>query len=262
MLNKNQAIGVLDSGIGGLTVLKQTLSQMPNEKFVFIGDQENMPYGPRTKEDVTNLTRKLVQFLISKNVKAIVFACNTATAEAMEEIQREVQIPLLGVIKPGSSAAVANTKKRLGIIATEGTIKSQSYKQEIWKLNSDMVIYDKATPTLVPMIESGIIDESIISRELQYFKDKNIESIVLGCTHYPIIREEISGFFDDKVKIIDPSYNTAEKLIEVLTENNMLGNQRQSVDFYTTADSNSFDQAITRILGINNPQSLEVNLSD
>lgn len=261
-MDNNLPIGLLDSGIGGLTVLKQALQQLPKEKFIFIGDQKYMPYGPRTKEDVTNLTRRLVKFLISKKVKAIVFACNTATAEAMEEIQLEVDVPLIGVVEPGSKAATAVTNKKLGIIATEGTIKSQLYTKEVHKLNSDLIIFDKATPTFVPMIEAGKADQDIIKNELQYFDDKDIETIILGCTHYPIIANEVAQYFDNRVQVVDPSYNTVEELKNYLDVNNLLADQKQSVEYYTTADADKFASAITRILKIENPQAYEVNLDD
>ncbi|MGR3742077.1 glutamate racemase [Companilactobacillus sp. DQM5] len=259
MIN-NQPIGVLDSGVGGLTVLKQLIKRLPNEKFVFIGDQKRMPYGSKSREEVIQFTRQMIKFLLSKNVKAIIFACNTATAEALDVLKSEVDVPLIGVIKSGSEDAVEATKKNVGVIATQGTVLTGMYEKEILKLNSDLKVYSKAAPKFVPMIESGNIDSLEVSRVLNYFDDKKIETLVLGCTHYPIILSEIDNYFNGKIKIIDPSFKTTEKLAEVLDKKDIHGNSKQEISFFTTGDSNNFDKFIFQILNIKIPQSRSVNI--
>lgn len=261
MIN-NQPIGILDSGIGGMTVLKQALDKLPNEDFIFICDQKNLPYGSKTKDEIINFTRKMVNFLISKNAKIIVFACNTATAEALDTIQSEVSIPLIGVIKSGSTAAVELGKKRIGLIATQATIKSKRYEEEIKALDNNIEVISRATPDFVPMIESGVIDKNVIAKNLKYFDDKNIDGLILGCTHYPIIEKEINAYFDDNVKIIDPSFNVVKTLSESLEKSGNATNNKRKVSFYTTKDSIKLNNSIEKILNIRNAQAQRVVLGD
>ncbi|MDO1605918.1 glutamate racemase [Lactobacillus sp. YT155] len=259
-MTNNQPIGVLDSGIGGLTVLKQLMQQLPNEKYIFIGDQKRLPYGAKAKQEVIDCTRELVQFFIEKNAKLIVYACNTATAQAMETLQKEFDIPMIGVIQSGSEEAVKQTQQKVGVIATVGTIDSRSYEEKIKQLNPDLTVYAKATPDFVPMIENNQIDTTLIAENLHYFDDKNIESLVLGCTHYPIIAQQIDDYFGGRVKIIDPSLQTAVTTLNYLTENNMLGNNSEPADFYTTDDPQRFNQAIEMILNLKQVNSMKVNV--
>lgn len=261
MIN-NQPIGILDSGIGGMTVLKRALDKLPNEDFIFICDQKNLPYGSKTKDEIINFTRKMVNFLISKNVKTIVFACNTATAEALDTIQSEIDIPLIGVIKSGSTAAIELGKKRIGLIATQATIKSKRYEEEIKALNENVEVISKATPDFVPMIESGVIDKNIIAKNLEYFDNKNIDGLILGCTHYPIIEKEINDYFDDNVKIIDPSFNVVKILSESLKKSDNEADNKQKVSFYTTKDNLNLNNSIEKILNIKDAQAQEVILGD
>lgn len=261
MIN-NQPIGILDSGIGGMTVLKKALEQLPNEKFIFICDQKNLPYGSKTKEEIVTLTRKMVKFLISKKVKAIVFACNTATAEALDILQKEVNVPLIGVIKSGSSAAIESINNNIGLIATEATIKSKQYEKEIHALDSSRTIFSKAMPDFVPMIESGVIDKEVIARNLRYFDDKNIEGIILGCTHYPIIEKEIAEYFRGKINIVDPSTNVVKILTNILKNNELEANNKQEVSFYTTGSNMKLNKFIEKILNIDNAHSKNVILGD
>lgn len=247
---ENRPVGILDSGIGGLTVLKQALKQLPNENYIFIGDQKNMPYGSRPKEEIIELTRNMVNFLILKGVKAIVFACNTATAEALDSLKEEVNIPLIGVIKSGSKAAIETDANTVGLIATEGTVKSGKYETELKNLKPSVDVISLATPKFVPMIESGNFDKEVLEESLSYFNDKKIETLILGCTHYPIIKKEISNYFNNSIEIVDPSFNTVKLLQEKLQNENILGNSVGKSEFYTTGNASDFSDSVKKLLDI------------
>ncbi len=223
----NRPIGVFDSGLGGLTVLKEIMKILPNENIVYFGDTARVPYGPRSKETVKKYTFQAIDFLISKNVKAIVIACNTATARALEEAQQKYDIPILGVIEAGAKTAVISTKnKKVGIIGTEGTIRSKAYNFEIGKLDKDIQIMDKACPLFVPIVEEGWANTDIAHLTAKKYLDELIEegidSLVLGCTHYPLLKKTIGEIVSDNVILVNPAKETAKDLKDVLAKSDML----------------------------------------
>ncbi len=228
----NRPIGVFDSGLGGLTVLKEIMKITPNENIVYFGDTARVPYGPRSKETIVKYTFQAIDFLISKNVKAIVIACNTATARALKEANEKYNIPILGVIEAGARTAAYTTKNKIvGVIGTDGTIRSKAYNVEISKLDSDIKIIDKACPLFVPIVEEGWANTDIASltakRYLEELIDEGIDSLVLGCTHYPLLKRTIGEIVGEKVTLVNPAKETAKDLKKILEENNML---RESVE--------------------------------
>ena len=239
----NNPIGVFDSGLGGLTVLKEIMDILPNENIIYFGDTARVPYGPRSKETVIKYTFQAINFLLTKNVKAIVIACNTATATSLVVAQQHYNMPIVGVIEAGARTAVEMTKNnKVGVIGTEGTINSKAYEQEIHKLNSSIQILGKSCPLFVPIAEEGWSDTEVAyltaMRYLQELKDSNIDSLVLGCTHYPLLINTISKVMGDKVTLVNPARETAKDLLNILSDKNLLREEKAEPDYsYYVSDA-------------------------
>ncbi|WAW15002.1 glutamate racemase [Peptostreptococcus equinus] len=222
----NRPIGVFDSGLGGLTVLKEINKYLENEDTIYFGDTARVPYGPRSKETIIKYTFQAINFLITKNVKAIVIACNTATARALSEARIQFTIPIVGVIEPGAKTASEYTKNNIvGVIGTAGTISSKAYVKAINRRNPDIKVIAKACPLFVPLVEEGWANKEISSVAAHMYLDELVEqgvdSIVLGCTHYPILKRTIGEAVGMDVKLINPAKETALYLKKILEENNM-----------------------------------------
>lgn len=213
----NAPIGVFDSGVGGLTVAREIMRQLPNERIVYFGDTARVPYGSKSRETVTRFSGQIVRFLQTQNVKAIVAACNTASAYALDDLEKEVDIPMLGVVKPGAKAALKTTHNgRIGVIATEATIGSGIYKRYIEKYDSNVNVIGKACPLFVPLAEEGLwedpVTDEIARRYLAELVDIDIDTLILGCTHYPLLRSTIAKIMGEKVTLVNPAYETAREL--------------------------------------------------
>lgn len=225
-------IGVFDSGVGGLTVAREIMRQIPNERLVYFGDTARVPYGNKSKETVTRYSRQIVRFLETQKVKAIVVACNTASAYALEEIEKELNIPIIGVVKPGARvAAEATRNKRVGVIATAGTIQSQIYTDYIQGIEKDIQVIGKACPLFVPLVEEGLLEDpvtdEIATRYLNELKDIDIDTLILGCTHYPLIRSTVGRIMGDEVTLVNPAYETARELKGLLEKEGLLNPSTQ-----------------------------------
>lgn len=225
--DKTAPIGVFDSGIGGLTVAREIMRQMPNEKIIYFGDTARVPYGSKSKETVTKFSKQIVRFLQTHDVKTIVIACNTASAFALDELEKEIDIPIIGVVKPGTNAALKSTKNgRIGVIATEATIGSQIYTKYIKQSNEEAEIYGKACPLFVPLIEEGLLEDpvtdEIARRYLAELIDLDIDTLILGCTHYPLIRKALGRIMGEDVTLVNPAYETAIMLRDMLEEKGLL----------------------------------------
>ncbi len=230
--NKNAPIGVFDSGVGGLTVAREIMRQIPNEKIVYFGDTARVPYGSKSKDTITRFSRQIVRFLETQEVKAIVVACNTASAYALDELEKEVDIPIIGVVRPGAKVAAEATKNgKIGVIATEGTISSGIYSSYIKQIKKDAKVIGKACPLFVPLVEEGLwedpVTDEIARRYLTEFseQDKDIDTLILGCTHYPLIRSTLGRIIGDKVTLVNPAYETARELKELLIEKDLLNDK-------------------------------------
>lgn len=231
---KDLPIGVFDSGVGGLTVAREIMRQIPNERIVYFGDTARVPYGSKSRETVTKYSRQIVRFLKTQNVKAIVIACNTASAYALEQIEKEIEIPIIGVVKPGAvTAARATRNGKIGVIATEGTINSQIYTQYIKDLKGDVQVLGKACPLFVPLVEEGLLEDpvtdEIAQRYLSVLIDSGIDTLILGCTHYPLIRSTVGKVMGDKVTLVNPAYETAIELKHLLEEKSMLQDKKPAL---------------------------------
>ncbi len=226
IMDKNAPIGVFDSGVGGLTVAREIMRQIPNERIVYFGDTARVPYGSKSKDNIIKFSRQIIRFLKTENVKAIVIACNTASALALDEMQQEFDLPILGVVKPGAKVAVETTvNKRIGLIGTEANIRSGVYTRYIKSLDDEAKVFEKACPLFVPLVEEGWLHDDITlqvaSRYLEELKEKDIDTLIMGCTHYPLIRSTIRKVMGDKVNLVNPAYETAIELKNLLERDNL-----------------------------------------
>ncbi len=224
---RNQPIGIFDSGVGGLTVAREIMRQMPDERLIYFGDTARVPYGGKSRETVLRYARQITRFLISRDVKAVVVACNTATAFALEDLQKEFDLPVIGVIHPGAEAAAAATKNgRVGVIGTQGTIGSGIYEAVLGQLDPAISVFGKACPLLCPLVEEGWLDDPItievIHRYLAELKKQDVDTLVLGCTHYPLLRHQMEREMGPEVALINPAYETAVTCKRVLMQHRLL----------------------------------------
>lgn len=218
----NAPIGVFDSGVGGLTVAREIMRQLPNEKIVYFGDTARVPYGSKSPETITRFSRQIVRFLQTQEVKAIVIACNSASACALDALEEEVELPIIDVVRPGAKTAIEATKNgKIGVIATEATIRSGIYKRYIEENNKNVSVIGKACPLFVPLVEEGLwedpVTDEIAGRYLSELIDIDIDTLILGCTHYPLICSTVGRIMGDKVTLVNPAYETAREL-KVLLE--------------------------------------------
>ena len=250
LLHKDAPIGVFDSGIGGLTVAREIMRQMPNEKIIYFGDTARVPYGNKSQETVTRFSEQIVRFLNTFQVKTIVVACNTASAYALDTLEKESQIPIIGVVKPGAKAAVEATRNgRIGVIATAATIGSKIYSKYITELNSDVTIHGKACPLFVPLVEEGLWDDPVTNeiarRYLAELIDIDIDTLILGCTHYPLIRTALGRIMGDRVTLVNPAYETAIELKAMLQKMDLLNEETPGLgsnqyEFYVSDNEEQF----------------------
>jgi|SRR5690625_884270 len=244
----DQAIGVIDSGVGGLTVAQELMRQLPKEKLIYLGDTKRCPYGPRTKEEVQKFTWEMVDFLMNKEIKTLVVACNTATAFTLPILRKKLDIPVIGVIKPGARAAIKSTQNRhIGVIGTEGTIRSHAYENALKRLHTDIHVNSLACPALVPMVEQGVFSgehaKKVVTQSLAEMKTNNhIDTLILGCTHYPLIKETIQEVIGDHVTIVSSSEETARETSTILDVHDLLykGEKSPHHEFYMTGDLEMF----------------------
>lgn len=249
-------IGVFDSGIGGLTVLKELNKELPEEGIIYLGDTARVPYGIRSAETVRRYSFENTAFLVSKGIKMLIVACNTASAVSLDDIRERFKIPVLGVISPGARAAVAATKnKRIGIIGTEATINSSAYTKEIKIHNPDIEVIGIPCPLFVPIVEEGFNDDDIArliaNRYLQGLKESGIDTLVLGCTHYPLLKEVISEVVGRDIVLIDSAIETAKEAKIKIQTLGIQGSPKTNPlrRFYVTDSPERFKRIGERFLG-------------
>lgn len=243
-------IGVFDSGVGGLTVVKQVMKVMPHEHIVYFGDTARVPYGTKSKDAVTKYSLQNVRFLQSKDVKAIIVACNTASSNSLEAMRAATDIPIFGVVVPGVEAAVRATQnQKVGVIGTIATVRSGAYESMIRQKNPDIAVYSKACPLFVPLAEEGWTDNDISRLTAQqYLKEllaKDIDTLVLGCTHYPLLKRCIGTTVGERVKLVDPAKATARQVRDFLAQQNRLNeNDTEGERHFYLSDTTSMFQAL------------------
>lgn len=227
-MDKNNPIGVFDSGIGGLTIVKELMQLLPNEDIIYFGDLGRLPYGNKSVETINKFSSQTVQFLLKQNVKAIIIACNTISAVAKDTIKKLTgNIPVINIVESGARLALDITENNVvGIIATLATIKSNAYPKALYALNSNIEVFVKACPLLVPMIEEGFIShpalEMVVQEYLQYFNSSKIDTLILGCTHYPLIKPVIEKVINNNIKVIDPAIYACLNLKKTLEDQSLL----------------------------------------
>ncbi len=271
-IDKNAApIGVFDSGVGGLTVAREIMRQLPNENLVYFGDTARVPYGSKSPNNIIRYSRQIINFLKTKGVKAIVIACNTASALALEVVREESDIPIIGVVEPGARAALAMTNsKKIGVIGTEATIQSAMYEKIIHSLDPEVSVIGKACPLFVPLVEEGFakhkVSEEIIDYYLASMKETDIDSLILGCTHYPLLRSKIREYMGEGIVLINPAYETAMDLKRLLEENNMTNSgaseEWASYSFYVSDAADKFKRFANSILPYNIETIEQINIEE
>ncbi len=230
----SRPIGVFDSGVGGLTVLKELIRRMPDERYVYFGDMARTPYGPKSRDTVTRFSRQIVRFLREQNVKAIIVACNTASAIALDTLEKEFDIPMIGVVKPGVKAAAEVTGTgHIGLIGTEATITSGIYERYLKEYRNDIQLTGRPCPLFVSLVEEGYIEDPVTTemarRYMSVFKDTDIDTLIMGCTHFPMIEDTIQRAVGERVKLVNPAYETARSAKELLCEKELLNDRDISV---------------------------------
>ncbi len=268
-INKTAPIGIFDSGIGGLTVAKRIISMLPNENIVYFGDTARVPYGSKSNSTVIEYAIQDAQFLINKNVKLIIVACNTASSVALDSLKRKYNIPIIGMIEPGASLAVKKSKnKRVGVIGTNSTINNKAYSEQIKTLDAEISIIEKACPLFVPIAEEGWLNHEatrlIAIEYLQEFIDAEIDTLILGCTHYPLLAETIQNIMGEKVTLIDSGY-AASLQVENYLEGRGVRNDSHQVgtnQFYVSDLPNKFKTIAERFLGskVNHIEKIDVEI--
>ena len=260
-MSDKRPIGIFDSGVGGLTVAHEVFKLLPQENVVYFGDVGRTPYGGRSKEIITNFTRQDLTFLIEQNVKFIICACNTVSAVALDEVQKDYKMEMIGVIEPGAKHAVEKTKSgRIGVIGTPATINSNAYARVIHKIDPKLKVFSLACPLFVPLVEEGYIDKDathLIARDyLQTMLDVEIDTLVLGCTHYPLLKEVIGSVMGDGVGLVDSGEVIAKEVYRFLADKDLLNPQSSQrpgpsgeQKFFVSDVPDKFTNLASRFLG-------------
>lgn len=267
---KYAPIGVFDSGVGGLTVAREIMRQIPHEDIVYFGDTARVPYGSKSKDTIIRFSRQIIRFLKTKDVKAIVVACNTASAQALEEIRPELDIPIVGVVKPGARVAAEVTKNgKIGVIATESTIESRLYNKVIHMHNPTAQVLGKACPLFVPLVEEGWLKDpvtvQVANRYLEPLIASGIDTMIMGCTHFPLLRSLFREILGEEVTLVNPAYETARELARILEEQGIANDGAVSRDgsrhqFYVSDAANKFRAFADSILpyGVDRTQLVDI----
>jgi glutamate racemase len=265
----SRPIGVFDSGVGGLTVLAELHRRLPDEPTVYLGDNARAPYGPRPADQVRSFTLEAVDWLLAQDVKLLVLACNTATAQALDDVRRRAPMPVLGVVRPGAVAAAAATRSRdVGVIATAGTVESGAYRRAIEEADPSIRVAQVACPELVPMVEAGMIEgrraESVVRAYLEPLMaaEPGMDTLLLGCTHYPLLREPIESIVGPGVAVVDSAFTTAlavEDLLDALDARAPIGTT-PARRVATTGDVAAFLSVAERLFGAGLPSVEAVDL--
>ena len=253
---KNNAIGVFDSGVGGLTVLAEIRKNLPNENIIYLGDTKNFPYGNKSKEEIIEFAIQNVETLIKKNVKVIIIACGTATSQALDVLKTKFDIPIIGIIEPTVEYIESQKYREIGVIATEGTIRSGAWEQKLKEKISEINVTNKACPMLATIAEEGkaqsLEGRKVIKEYMKPFKEKHIDKIILGCTHYPIYEQIIREELGYEVELINTGVTVSKYLKNYLKEN-MLENDKntKTQNIYLTKPEKEFKKIAKNILSEN-----------
>ena len=260
----NKSIGIFDSGVGGLTVVKEIINLLPDEKLIYLGDTARVPYGIKSKDTVIKYARSNAGFLLSKGIKILVVACNTASAYSLETLKDELSIPVIGVIEPGAKKAALSTKNgKIAVIGTPSTIRSEAYTIAINNINPELKVYSMACPLFVPLAEEGWhkgeITKQITETYLEEILKKDIDVMILGCTHYPLLKSAIQEVTGKSVLLVDSAEEIAREIRDNINKENNSEIKNSTNEFYLTDVSESFIRIAGTFLG---EELNEVNLTD
>jgi len=266
--NVESPIGIFDSGIGGLTVVRQIHRVLPHEDIVYLGDTARVPYGTKSPGTVIRFAREDTQFLIRQNVKAVVAACNTVSAWALPTLAREFEVPVFGVILPGAEAAVLETRNnRIGVIGTTTTIRSQAYSRAILAREDSAKVFARACPLLVPLVEEGWTNQPVTRAVLRSYLSpllrRGIDTLVLGCTHYPLLKRAIRAVAGRNVSLVDSAESCARFLSEHLRAAGLAGGNRRRpgvIQPFVTDEAERFNESARRFLGAPTKPARKVDL--
>jgi len=264
----NRPIGIFDSGLGGLTVLREIIREVPDENIIFFGDTARFPYGPKKLNEVKKFALSIADFLFRLDVKLLVVACNTATASALEDIRRKFDIPVIGVIEPGARTAANTTiSGRVGVIATRGTVESKAYDFAIKNMDSKIQLFSMAAPLLVEYVEDGILEGDLLSKAIcSYLKPlfkENIDVLILGCTHFPLIENKIKGCCGPQIRVINSAIETSKDIKNALARYDIKneGNLKPQRIFYETGNSSKFFSVGKMFLGEKIKEVIKIDLA-
>jgi glutamate racemase len=262
-----KGIGVFDSGLGGLTVVKELMKKLPFEDIIYFGDTARLPYGSKSPHIITQFSFENTEFLLKQNIKFLVVACNTASSFSLVQLERNFDLPMVGVITPGASAAIkATVNKKIGVIGTSGTINSQSYVKALKKIDPAVKIFTQPCPLFVPLVEEGWINKEvtfeIAAEYLKELKKYNIDTLILGCTHYPLLKNIVARVMGPKVTLIDSAKATAETVKELLVKNKLTAKEATGGKhrFFVSDLSANFIKIGQRFLGQDKLSIKQVNL--
>ncbi|MGH7768557.1 MAG: glutamate racemase [Candidatus Binatia bacterium] len=254
-MSNDHPIGLFDSGIGGLTVLQRIMEVLPKENTVYLGDTARSPYGTKSVETVLRYSFENADFLIEKDVKLLVVACNTSTAVALKALQENLPVPVVGVIEPGARAALAKTKnQRIGVIGTEATIQSGAYTHALKALDPKVEVYSRACPLFVPLVEEGWLDNKVVEMTVEFYlsglKRSGIDALILGCTHYPLLKKAIRRYMGRGVGLVDSAEETANEVSSLLDEKALTRERgKGTASFFVTDVPDRFVKVGRRFLG-------------
>jgi glutamate racemase len=255
-LSADRPIGVFDSGIGGLTVVHSLTELLPSEDIVYLGDTARLPYGTKSVETIRRFAKEDTEFLLERGVKMVIVACHSATSAALPFLKKDYKLPIIGVIEPGARTAVRTSQnKRIGVIGTNATVSAGEYERAILAVDPNVRVIAKSTPLFVPLVEEGWVDgpvtHQVIAEYLMSLKEDKIDTLLLGCTHYPLIKPALDRFFENKVKLVDSGDETARAAREILKKTGLLREEshRGSCRFYLTDLSPNFRTIGERFLG-------------
>lgn len=238
---ENNPIGIFDSGIGGLTVLKELVNELPDEDFVYFADSKNAPYGPRPVDEVVGLSRRIINFLLSKDCKIIIIACNTATAAAVWQMRKEFKVPIVGLEPAVKPACLKTRTKHVGVLATEGTFRGAHFRNTSDKYKKYVSLHMEIAKELVELAEKGTFSgpyvDSVVEKYIAPLKSNNVDQIVLGCTHYPFFRDTIERLAGDKIRIIDSSEAVARRTKDILMTMQIMRveNNQRNISIFSSA---------------------------
>lgn len=262
-------VGVFDSGVGGLTVVREIIRQLPDENIVYFGDTARVPYGSKSQKTVIRFSEQIIRFLKTKQVKAIVIACNTASALALDIVREEFDVPILGVVAPGARAAVKATRNRkIGVVGTDATVRSGVYTKVIQGIDPQIRVIEKACPLFVPLVEEGFKEHEVTREIIEYYLESlratDIDAMILGCTHYPLLRSRIREYMGKEIQIVNPAYETAIDLKTLLEDQDMANKGSDPAgsryEFYVSDTADKFRQFANTVMPFDVPETNVVNI--